>query len=405
MKKGFTLMELLVAGSIFSIISLVAMTIFINVVRTNRRINLENHIYTESHILMEKIVREIRQGTIDYEEYQSRQVLLAADYGENYGEYAKKFYHPGYKDNANNIDTDGNGVGFGLVCADEPGTRYDPKCTATDTTCLSTCSPYLPSQDFNTGKNPYEGSSTTSDDATALCDNTFNEPLTNVDASPNRNCNVKLDEDGDITTEDGTNPSEPADFEALHFQKELYLINSNGDQKTILTREVRSTGKDSSLGTSDDEYALSIVRLNGEDKDQDDIRETWTCTEEFNCTKNTGEKPEPLDLTDLLSHACVTPSCPPEIISGENFIPLTPSSINVTSVKFLIAPLEDPHKAYAEDDATGDYILMQPYITIVLTIKPAYKEAYKLYGTYDLFPEITLQTTVSSRVYSEVKSF
>lgn len=413
-KQGFTLIELLVAGSIAATLTAVAVGVYINTSRSYRRIHFENYLYTESNILLGKLEREIQKGTIDYEEYHNQIVLLGKDrlgntgvYGENYGEYAKKFYHPGVIDSQNTEDPK-----FGMICANDNTKRYDSNCNEdTDPSCSATCSPYIPSQDYNTGRNPYVNADTsrTSDDATALCDNFFNGALDNV-TPLNRVCDFSLDADGNPVSGDGT-PSEPEDFAILHFQKELYLINSVGDEKTLMARERINDGHNTIPGDADDEYGLSLLRLEGIDENQDDMYETWQCVSNFVCTGTSTSaagtvisKPNPLDLSKTISHKCATPPCSKEIIGSEDFVAITPSNINITSLKFLISPLEDPYKAYAEDDTLGDYILKQPEVTIVITVRPSFKEAYKFYGSFDKFPEITLQTKVTSLVYGEVKS-
>lgn len=399
--QGFTLIELLIAGSIFSVIALIAVSVFINVARANRRIDIENQIYTEGNILMEKLAREVRKGTIDYEEYHN-QFILEGNYGDNYGEYAKKFYHPGYKEENTNPKVSDD---FGTVCATDRSKEYPTDC--------SEDSQYTPSLDKNTGKNPFDGADDAgvsplfisgdagSDQATAFCDNNFKTALNN---SVNFKCDVSIDKNGNIiTASDGSSTTK--DFEALHFQKELYLINSDGNQKTIIAREVvndpdKSLSNATPSTSGDEEYALSLVRLDGTDADQNEVKETWQCSKDFICTSS--EKPNSDDLKTTLSHLSLTDT---EKNNGEDFVPLTPSSMNVTSVKFLIAPLEDPRKAFGEDDAEADYIFMQPYVTIVLTVRPSTDASKKIFGDPKNFPTITLQTTVSSRVYNEIKSY
>ncbi len=401
-QQGFTLAELLISGAIFATLAIIAVTIFVNVARSNNRINIEDQIYTEAHILMEKLAREIRKGTIDFEEYHN-QKILNGEYGEHYGDYAKKFYDPGITDLGDPLATPPQSptqdTGFGQVCADDISLRYDPKCGEEEEGCSSTCIPYSPSQDTDSGQNPFEGvDDKRGENATAFCDEIYKEPL--VSTSGAAPCDTK--------PRGGDGELKPEDFEGLHFQDALYLINANGDQKTLIGRELINESLDGDPDTeADNEYALSLVRLQGEDRDSDNIRETWFCLSDFLCTLSVSDilgtpiqKPSKDDLASVDSSLGGV-----EIINGEDFIPLTPSSINVTSLKFLIAPLEDPHKAFFEDYVTQDYIYMQPVVTIILTVKPAYKEAVKLFRDPKTFPEITLQTTISARVYDEVKSF
>ena len=66
-----------------------------------------------------------------------------------------------------------------------------------------------------------------------------------------------------------------------------------------------------------------------------------------------------------------------------------------------MSPLEDPYKAFGEVSTT-EKIQQQPHVTIVMTVTPS-GEALNNYGGE--IPVLTLQTTVSTRIYNEVKSF
>ena len=137
---------------------------------------------------------------------------------------------------------------------------------------------------------------------------------------------------------------------------------------------------------------LSMLRLKGEDGNNDGIVEKWTdcannndycCGEGFSC--NTA-------LENTLAASTMA-----ELYNG--FVPISPSRSNISSLKFLIAPLEDPRKAFAE---TTPDIQQQPHVTILLTIEPSVLALQNFSGD---IPSITLQTTITSRVYNEVKSF
>ena len=109
--RGFTLAEVLIAATIFTIVSLVGVTVFVNVIRIQHRVFLENAIYEDARVMMERISREIRSNTVDYEEYYSKASTydIAFDplpsldlngmkenpYGTMYGCCAKRFYNPG----------------------------------------------------------------------------------------------------------------------------------------------------------------------------------------------------------------------------------------------------------------------------------------------------------------------
>ncbi|MCK5472060.1 type II secretion system protein [Candidatus Gracilibacteria bacterium] len=96
-REGFTLVEAIVALSIFLIVIAMATGIFTDSFANKRKIKLSRTLYEEARIALERIVKEVRRGTIDYEEYWNRfqhQPAVIADsaYGQNYGDYARVFY-------------------------------------------------------------------------------------------------------------------------------------------------------------------------------------------------------------------------------------------------------------------------------------------------------------------------
>lgn len=368
-REGFTLVEVLIAALIFTIVSLIAINVFVNVIRIQRRVALENAIYEDARVMMERISREIRENTVDYEEYYNK----ASDfeigfttlpglnsknpYGNRYGCYSKRFYNPG---------TNGPEVGgFGAYCnngTDTPETL--PGCIVNKTTL-----------DINTGQNPYSGYGGTDpsvDAANAFCDKNQAGDSSCTSSSPNNN-----------------------------EQNQLYLINAKGTEKTILAlKEITADHK---------EHALSLLRLTGQDKDKDGIVEVWRddgsgngCDtslapgNSFCCS--TG-----FDCTDAFATSTLENTLVYNANLYKGFVPISPTRTNVVSLEFFVSPLEDPRKAFAETEVTAtNDIPQQPHVTIVLTVVPS---ANSLSGFTGDTPKITIQTTVTSRVYNEVKSY
>jgi hypothetical protein len=83
----------------------------------------------------------------------------------------------------------------------------------------------------------------------------------------------------------------------------------------------------------------------------------------------------------------------------DDFVSLSSPTLEVISLKFIISPLEDPRKAFNEESSA---IQIQPHVTIILTAKAS---AFKMIGIRGIIPEITIQTTVSTRSQNEIKSF
>ena len=372
-KKAFTLVEVLIAASIFTIVSLIAIIVFVNVIRIQRRVALENAIYEDARVMMERIAREVRENTVDYEEYYNKAMPqevafngLNTDnlnnknpYGNRYGCYAQRFYNPGSDHNS----SDG---GFGAICSAPSSVAgqdaaKNPGCLIDKTTL-----------DINTGQNPFAGfSGGDATTATAFCDKAQGGT-------------------GDCTAAAPTNFNE---------QDELYLVNALGTQKTLLALKQMTPGS-----PEKSEHALALLRLTGEDQNNDGIVETWgsplaagnVCTE---------DPTNPLCCSKGFS--CPTATVPTLESSLEynasnpylGFVPISPTRTNVVSLKFFVAPLEDPRKAFAE---IASDMQQQPHVTVVLTVRPS---AAALSGYDGDIPTITLQTTVTSRVFNEVKSY
>lgn len=94
-KFGFTLIEIIIAMTLFSIIAALGTTFFVQISRIYKRVTLQNELLNETEFAMERIRQIIGQNTIDYEEYYSRNVIGDSLYGQNYGEYGETFYDAG----------------------------------------------------------------------------------------------------------------------------------------------------------------------------------------------------------------------------------------------------------------------------------------------------------------------
>lgn len=333
-QDGFTLIEVLLASFIFTIIGMMAITIFVNILHIQRKVELENAMYEDARFMMERIAREVRKNTIDYEEYYNK---LVDDnlYGVKYGCYASRFYDPG-----------SNGK-LGISCSNPIQDPANQACLIIDKT----------SYDVNTGQNPYTRNPPARP-ANAMCDE--NTPA--VSCTP------------------------PKD---LHQQDELYLIDSTGTEKTLLAKKTIVAENNVDVDT------LALLRLDGEDNDEDGIAENWTkcdnnnnpfcCAEGFVCP-DTMPSLE-WTLTKNLGNTYM------------GFIPISPSRTTIKTLQFVVAPLEDPRKAF--DESSPD-IQQQPHVTVLLTVGPSANVLQNYTGE---IPSITLQTTITSRVYNEVRSF
>jgi len=343
-KKGFTLIEVLMAVSIFSAIGLIAVNIFVNITRLQSRVSLENAIYEDSRFLMERISREVRNNAIDYEEYFNKSANIGAasackQYGDMYGFYAAQFYHPGVGDASSLTIKPG---AYGAFCNDK--TPYQGQ----------NCTLYKPSLDNNLGK--------------------YLDPNTSVGTTSNAFCpqiNFGL-------TCDPTKPN--------NLQDSLYLISADGKKKEVFAKKQINANPD---------YAFAEIKLKGEDSNNDGISEKWRqCgTKKFCC--DSGFSCETVPALSSLESSLVTGGT---IGIYDGFVPISPLRTNIKSIKFLINPNQDPYKDFAEPAK-----VIQPTVTIFLTVAPSASELNKYPIGYA--PEISLQTTVTTRVQTEVKSY
>jgi prepilin-type N-terminal cleavage/methylation domain-containing protein len=286
-KRGYTLVEVILASLIFTIVSVMGATIFVQVTRIQQRILLESAIYEDGRFMMERIGREIKQNAVDYEEYYN--VLVeGGEIGQYYGCYATRFYDPGEAVIPIVLDAGPENGGFSAYCNDGTPVKDSPGCVILKNTL-----------DTNTGENPYIGIGVTTHDyteANAFCDELFG---------------------GDTDCEDTS----------LYKQDVLYLIDAKGEQKTILRLKAFSPT----------ENAVAMIRLLGEDDDGDGIVEEWfdgcdtpfCCHPDFDCSG---------DIDDLNDDS--------ELYEG--FVPISPLRTNIKNLTFYVAPYEDPRKGFHE---------------------------------------------------------
>ena len=319
-KKGFTLVEIIVAVTMFMIVMTIVGVIFTNFFATKRKTEISRMLYEESRTALERIVKEVRRGTIDYEEYWNRFEILSTTetdisvYGQNYGDYALQFY----RDHLNPSD---------------PPTSFSRL-------------------DENIGKN------------------TDDDPL--GDASSLTICDLSHV------------PSVPDD--SGYQQCELYLINAEGTEKTIL-KLLPEIGADETTI----EFRLAMLKLPGRDSNGDNLVDDWNIYGPT--SSNPNPEPSPSDFYDFCQAYDASGKC-----QAFQFQKIQPDSIKITSLKFFISPREDPRKAFAE--FSGD-VQIQPHVTIQMEAESSLSHSTGIRGEA---PTITLQTTVDARAQNEVKS-
>ncbi len=278
-KKGFTIAELLISTVIFGLIITFSAGVYSSFFSSVRNLKAANNIYEETRFTMERIVAEVRSGTIDYEEYFNQKGANIP--GKNYCSYNQKFYLNGP-----------DGV---------PGTVDDES--------------------------------------------------------------IGIQKDGETALD-------------TPLQEELYIINAEGDGRTLIKLEndrvkiLKLDGKDYGIDGLPQDAGIPRDPDQGEG---DGLIDTWVCASGFTCAVDG-------DGTDR--------------VENSSYVDITPASIEVKDIQFIIEPLQDPRKAYNEPS-----IQIQPHVTIKLTAQSAANLAAEFQGDP---PSIVLESTVTTRVQQEI---
>lgn len=352
-RRAYTLVELLIALTIFAVVAILCVQALVTSMASAKRIQAQVFLYTEAQALMNQLAREVERNTVDYEAYYLRYGYSSPETGWDfygkYGLYGQAFFHPG--DDGWYDGPYGTSIGdlYGAECPSDGVSVYPDDCP--------TETPNYDDLDLDTGAHPfteiYDFSSYTDDDPAYM--NAFCESTSSTTA-----CNAWSET----------------------VMTELMLINGAGDERTIFVQE----------GTENSgEYVVSIMKLSGTDTDSDGLVDTWVCGSDFadGCIDATNADGDPIPDSDDLTDA--------NNPSDDDFMPIVPSALNIESFYIYIAPFEDPYRAFGEEA-----VQIQPQVTIVFTATLSDDYSNMLLGDV---PEITIQRTISTGVYSEISSY
>ena len=376
-KKGISLVEVLIAVSLFAIVSVIATTSLFDIVKNEKRSSLKNALYSDLRAIMQTLTYEIQNGTIDYEEYYNYNVIQKqgspgasgeAYYGLYYGVYGSRFYDPGRSLGGGATS---NPHDLGVECSYPKPLPAGEECEVV----------YTLSLDLNSGQHPYTGLADASADA--FCD-------------------------------DGWVPG------CLHSGEtdQLFLIDNTGTKKTILARK-KITGND---------YAIGMVKMEGRDLDQNGLVDTFSCMEGYKCFGGADNRDElaavlfdgysdllvsllgAVSIEYIIADSDFPISVPQKgdldnaflgtdgaIDPNSQFMPITPLRSNIKNLKFIVTPLEDPYKAYSEVD-----MQKHPSVTILLTIDLSEEAKKDFPGDFE---PLTVQTTVSAGVIGKIDTY
>lgn len=329
--KGYTLVEVIVAIGIFSLMLTITSIVTVNFYNTQKKERIRNLLIEESQFLMNRVANTIRNNTISYSAYYSNnkeELTGTIVYGDEPKEYEERFF---YLPTCEEGEVHGDNTGpDGIECD-----REDP--------------------------------------------NAFNEGYFNTYADKERAPSIG---DNDDPSESALQQITDANNTAGYEQRELYLVNSDGTERTILKRIGNGIddNEDGNIDEDEDDYwnggdggeRLGILQIVAhDDLDSDGELDFVTESENFQADGDTD-------------------------IETEDIIPISPLTIDIVDLQFFIAPLDDPRKAFAE---TGKDVQIQPHVTILMKTRPGKKYLQQIPG--EPF-DISIQTTVTSRTLTNI---
>ncbi len=355
--QGFTLVELMVATGIFMMTMTLMTATSINMYRSYKRLMVQNTLFEESRILMDRIVREARMNTIDYDEYFNHLETSQGGMEDpalpmEYGKYYRQYYHRFFSVSPSVDDGD-----CGSYDLNDP-LRYS---YAVDNICASK---HMHEGYFSTGAN---------DDYT--------------------------DENKVLSALGSDVLDGPPDFE----KDELYLMSPDGKKKIILKLIGDGIDNDENNGIDDGSPEDPVNRLGMLVLDLADVCDN---TALGSCDPGT-PTPDSLYYDSWVNNIDFRKlDEDPGTAIEWGFIPISPPSMSITDLRFFVSPIDDPRKefnAYSSalaNEINEARVQAQPNVTIILTVEPS-RENRGIFGGVTP-PSISLQTTASSRVYENV---
>jgi len=319
MKKALSLVEVLVSVSIFGIMSLFLINIFINNIDQSQNTKKYNTYLNEARFIRQNLSDFLIDKKIDYEQYFQLCVLQPrrtetcpvlgfnnkerVKFGENIGLYKYQYYDFGIKPNGAADD-------LSTVCQDNNGNVLHMPNNNCET-------PYLPSADKITGQ--YENSN-------AICAENF--------LIPSISSGVQ---------------SQPVDVNCENNYQftELYLKDET-DNKYIVTKKFFN-GKSYLVISKQSDFTTGSIAFNGENLP--DIK--------GNYSPILSREKESADENALFA----------------NSIPFSSFNFNIDDLIFEFGPYEDPDLAFNE---LSENQLMAPFVKIKFVLKPDQSFSEKL---------------------------
>ena len=447
--KGFTLIELILSVAMLAIVVSVTITTFLQFSQERLEIEIEQSMYENARFLMEKITKEIRENTIDYEEYWNRSMVD----DDGFTWYGNRNTSLGDDDPSNNFYFCSRSLGasspqqvaLGSLNNGYQRHTYYQVPNTTEVMLIQPCVEQALSDghdhqlygqfaklhwDYGEANDPLRPYTYTDDEELGTSFASLNTMPLSFVALPRW-------EDFDSVRVDwslyDTSTSFNQTFKEHLAQRELYLFNEEDNTRRIYrlrpnttcailnTRDGSSSpvcpdatyqasaltfGEDAAQVASGTQWipqydgTLEKLELRGFDygydhdasvstvdqdgSQYDGIVDTWVCDARYDCSN--GDAVNDGVFFDGQTHYLPT-------TRDQGFQAVSSADISIKEIRFYISPIKDPSVAWGED---SPLVQNHPQVRVVLTVIPGYALRRKLYGPV---PEVTLVTTVSSRLY------
>jgi prepilin-type N-terminal cleavage/methylation domain-containing protein len=386
-KTGFTLVELLIATTILTIIFTVVMTVFANFTGSKRKLLLSTEIYDETRFLLERIVNEVHNGTIDYQGYWRENIMIDYNGGKIADIWIEEGVNPqGAKANG----TAKNDKGFNAV--------------------------------KNCGKTDFNATTDNSNDnKTDIIKNyryQFIHPGTLSDKYNNNQnvLNCPQDDQNDISgyniyddeTALGQGPRSLSEFpynknsNQAYSKKMLWSWDLSEDAETdnnpplmlVRYKSVEDVYERTALRYNQKEKTLELIRFVTDGSGDlnspiDGIPETWKCMKDFLCNN---KRDGSYLWNGFGGGNMIYNSISDSNLNWEN---ITPEKIEILDFGFILSPVKDPHRSFYEKER-----IQKPQVTIFIK---AQATDSSMRGVKGKKPVISLQTTATPRVWDLIE--
>lgn len=426
-RRGMTLVELIIASTILIIVFTLIMSVYTNFTSSKRKLLLSNELHAETSFLLERIAREIQNGTIDYQGYWRENLKNGAAsnwvhetlleqpdpkddvfeginfYGTDITGSTVRTYGLNFLKNCNNITV--NSVTDNSEDTDSPekqknilyNYRYQfifpgrPFSSSGNTETDIGGSKFIHLNCVNDNRNVDDSNYNVYDDEPAyghgpraFCeDSDTSTPAFNYSATSNSAQASKMLWDWDITDNGGIpNPNIKNNPPLLLVKKFVVPDGSNTHERTALRYKNNK---------------IELIRFTGQDLDitpPDFIPDTWRCEKDFGCNGDYAGNyiwSQKETRTDISKNGIGT-------ITDENleWKDITPEKIEVISFDFILSPVKDPQKSFYEKER-----IQKPQIILILE---AQIKKSAMGGTKGDAPKIRIQTTITPRIWDLVET-